>query len=87
VTGNVVRIDKDEVQSTSATSPRGSSPERAFRSAKSVDPREECRSARRSTRWSSTKEDQDGRLIMSKKRGLALRRRGVASSGRESASR
>ena len=54
--------------STSATSPRASSPLASCRSATTSTRPRSCRSATRSRRSSSPKEDKEGRLVLSKKR-------------------
>ena len=53
VTGHVVRIDNDEVLVDIGYKSEGVIPANELSIRKSVDPATRCRSARRSTRWSS----------------------------------
>jgi small subunit ribosomal protein S1 len=68
VTGNVVRIDKDEVLVDIGYKSEGVIPSNELSIRKSVDPREEVSLGEEVDAMVLTKEDQDGRLIMSKKR-------------------
>ncbi len=68
VTGNVVRIDKDEVLVDIGYKSEGVIPANELSIRKSVDPREEVSLGEEVNAMVLTKEDQDGRLIMSKKR-------------------
>ena len=68
VTGNVVRIDKDEVLVDIGYKSEGVIPANELSIRKSVDPREEVELGEEVDAIVLTKEDQDGRLIMSKKR-------------------
>jgi len=68
VTGNVVRIDKDEVLVDIGYKSEGVIPANELSIRKSVDPREEVQLGEEVDAIVLTKEDQDGRLIMSKKR-------------------
>ncbi|MFZ2112431.1 MAG: 30S ribosomal protein S1 [Solirubrobacteraceae bacterium] len=68
VTGNVVRIDKDEVLVDIGYKSEGVIPANELSIRKSVDPREEVSLGEEVDAMVLTKEDQDGRLIMSKKR-------------------
>jgi small subunit ribosomal protein S1 len=68
VTGNVVRIDKDEVLVDIGYKSEGVIPAGELSIRKSVDPREEVSLGEEVDAIVLTKEDQDGRLIMSKKR-------------------
>ena len=68
VTGNVVRIDKDEVLVDIGYKSEGVIPASELSIRKSVDPREEVSLGEEVDAMVLTKEDQDGRLIMSKKR-------------------
>jgi small subunit ribosomal protein S1 len=68
VTGNVVRIDKDEVLVDIGYKSEGVIPAGELSIRKSVDPREEVSLGEEVDAMVLTKEDQDGRLIMSKKR-------------------
>jgi small subunit ribosomal protein S1 len=68
VTGNVVRIDKDEVLVDIGYKSEGVIPANELSIRKSVDPREEVHLGEEVDAMVLTKEDQDGRLIMSKKR-------------------
>jgi small subunit ribosomal protein S1 len=68
VTGNVVRIDKDEVLVDIGYKSEGVIPASELSIRKSVDPREEVHLGEEVDAMVLTKEDQDGRLIMSKKR-------------------
>jgi small subunit ribosomal protein S1 len=68
VTGNVVRIDKDEVLVDIGYKSEGVIPANELSIRKSVDPREEVELGEEVDALVLTKEDQDGRLIMSKKR-------------------
>jgi small subunit ribosomal protein S1 len=85
VTGNVVRIDKDEVLVDIGYKSEGVIPAGELSIRKSVDPREEVSLGEEVDAMVLTKEDQDGRLIMSKKRARfekAWRRiEGAAESG------
>ncbi len=85
VTGNVVRIDKDEVLVDIGYKSEGVIPANELSIRKSVDPREEVSLGEEVDAMVLTKEDQDGRLIMSKKRARfekAWRRiEGAAESG------
>jgi small subunit ribosomal protein S1 len=68
VTGRVVRIDKDEVLVDIGYKSEGVIPSGELSIRKSVDPREEVALGEEVDAIVMTKEDQDGRLIMSKKR-------------------
>jgi small subunit ribosomal protein S1 len=68
VTGRVVRIDKDEVLVDIGYKSEGVIPSGELSIRKSVDPREEVALGEEVDAIVLTKEDQDGRLIMSKKR-------------------
>jgi len=68
VTGNVVRIDKDEVLVDIGYKSEGVIPANELSIRKSVDPHEEVHLGEEVDAIVMTKEDQDGRLIMSKKR-------------------
>jgi small subunit ribosomal protein S1 len=68
VTGNVVRIDKDEVLVDIGYKSEGVIPAGELSIRKSVDPNEEVHLGEEVDAIVLTKEDQDGRLIMSKKR-------------------
>ena len=85
VTGNVVRIDKDEVLVDIGYKSEGVIPANELSIRKSVDPHDEVQLGEEVDAMVLTKEDQDGRLIMSKKRARfekAWRRiEGAAESG------
>ena len=68
VTGHVVRIDKDEVLVDIGYKSEGVIPARELSIRKSVDPQDEVQLGEEVDAIVLTKEDQDGRLIMSKKR-------------------
>jgi small subunit ribosomal protein S1 len=68
VTGHVVRIDKDEVLVDIGYKSEGVIPSNELSIRKSVDPNEEVHLGEEVDAIVMTKEDQDGRLIMSKKR-------------------
>jgi small subunit ribosomal protein S1 len=68
VTGNVVRIDKDEVLVDIGYKSEGVIPANELSIRKSVDPNDEVHLGEEVDAMVLTKEDQDGRLIMSKKR-------------------
>src|ERR1700726_654597 len=68
VTGNVVRIDKDEVLVDIGYKSEGVIPANELSIRKSVDPKDEVHLGEEVDAIVLTKEDQDGRLIMSKKR-------------------
>ena len=68
VTGHVVRIDKDEVLVDIGYKSEGVIPANELSIRKSVDPHEEVELGEEVDALVLTKEDQDGRLIMSKKR-------------------
>src|SRR5690348_15430462 len=68
VTGHVVRIDKDEVLVDIGYKSEGVIPAGELSIRKSVDPHEEVQLGEEVDAIVLTKEDQDGRLIMSKKR-------------------
>ncbi len=68
VTGNVVRIDKDEVLVDIGYKSEGVIPANELSIRKSVDPHDEVHLGEEIDAIVLTKEDQDGRLIMSKKR-------------------
>jgi small subunit ribosomal protein S1 len=68
VTGNVVRIDKDEVLVDIGYKSEGVIPANELSIRKSVDPNDEVHLGEEIDAIVLTKEDQDGRLIMSKKR-------------------
>jgi small subunit ribosomal protein S1 len=68
VTGNVVRIDKDEVLVDIGYKSEGVIPASELSIRKSVDPKDEVHLGEEVDAIVLTKEDQDGRLIMSKKR-------------------
>ena len=85
VTGKVVRIDKDEVLVDIGYKSEGVIPNNELSIRKSVDPNDEVELGEEVDALVLTKEDQDGRLILSKKRARferAWRRiEGVAESG------
>jgi small subunit ribosomal protein S1 len=85
VTGNVVRIDKDEVLVDIGYKSEGVIPSNELSIRKSVDPSDEVSLGEEVDALVLTKEDQEGRLILSKKRARfekAWRRiEGAASSG------
>src|SRR5437762_1984561 len=85
VTGKVVRIDKDEVLVDIGYKSEGVIPSNELSIRKSVDPHEEVELGEEVDALVLTKEDQDGRLIVSKKRARfekAWRRiEGAAESG------
>src|SRR5215213_9962864 len=68
VTGRVVRIDKDEVLVDIGYKSEGVIPNNELSIRKSVDPNEEVELGEEVDALVLTKEDQDGRLILSKKR-------------------
>jgi small subunit ribosomal protein S1 len=68
VTGHVVRIDRDEVLVDIGYKSEGVIPANELSIRKSVDPHEEVRLGEEVDALVLTKEDQDGRLIVSKKR-------------------
>ncbi len=68
VTGHVVRIDKDEVLVDIGYKSEGVIPANELSIRKSVDPHDEVELGEEVDALVLTKEDQDGRLIMSKKR-------------------
>ena len=68
VTGQVVRIDKDEVLIDIGYKSEGVIPNNELSIRKSVDPSEEVELGEEVDALVLTKEDQDGRLILSKKR-------------------
>ncbi len=68
VTGNVVRIDKDEVLVDIGYKSEGVIPANELSIRKAVDPADEVHLGEEVDAIVLTKEDQDGRLIMSKKR-------------------
>jgi small subunit ribosomal protein S1 len=68
VTGHVVRIDKDEVLVDIGYKSEGVIPANELSIRKSVDPSDEVQVGEEVDAIVMTKEDQDGRLIMSKKR-------------------
>jgi small subunit ribosomal protein S1 len=68
VTGKVVRIDKDEVLVDIGYKSEGVIPNNELSIRKSVDPSEEVELGEEVDALVLTKEDQDGRLILSKKR-------------------
>jgi small subunit ribosomal protein S1 len=68
VTGHVVRIDKDEVLVDIGYKSEGVIPVNELSIRKSVDPKDEVHLGEEVDAIVMTKEDQDGRLIMSKKR-------------------
>ena len=68
VTGKVVRIDKDEVLVDIGYKSEGVIPNNELSIRKSVDPHEEVEFGEEVDALVLTKEDQDGRLILSKKR-------------------
>jgi small subunit ribosomal protein S1 len=68
VTGHVVRIDSDEVLVDIGYKSEGVIPANELSIRKSVDPHEEVQLGEEVDALVLTKEDQDGRLIMSKKR-------------------
>src|SRR6478735_11992504 len=68
VTGKVVRIDKDEVLVDIGYKSEGVIPANELSIRKSVDPKDEVHLGEEVDAIVMTKEDQDGRLIMSKKR-------------------
>jgi small subunit ribosomal protein S1 len=68
VTGNVVRIDNDEVLVDIGYKSEGVIPSNELSIRKSVDPKDEVEMGEEVDALVLTKEDQDGRLILSKKR-------------------
>src|SRR3712207_7358545 len=68
VTGRVVRIDNDEVLVDIGYKSEGVIPSNELSIRKSVDPHDEVELGEEVDALVLTKEDQDGRLIMSKKR-------------------
>ncbi|MCW3017708.1 MAG: rpsA [Solirubrobacterales bacterium] len=68
VTGNLVRIDKDEVLVDIGSKSEGVIPANELSIRKAVDPNDEVHLGEEVDAIVMTKEDQDGRLIMSKKR-------------------
>src|SRR3954467_4263269 len=68
VTGNVVRIDKDEVLIDIGYKSEGVIPANELSIRKSVDPKDEVEMGEEVDALVLTKEDQDGRLILSKKK-------------------
>src|SRR3982750_3487447 len=68
VTGNVVRIDKDEVLVDIGYKSEGVIPSHELSIRKSVNPGDEVEMGEEVDALVLTKEDQDGRLILSKKR-------------------
>jgi small subunit ribosomal protein S1 len=68
VTGHVVRIDKDEVLVDIGYKSEGVIPSNELSIRKAVDPKDEVHLGEEVDAIVLTKEDQDGRLIMSKKR-------------------
>jgi small subunit ribosomal protein S1 len=68
VTGSVVRIDKDEVLVDIGYKSEGVIPSNELSIRKSVDPSDEVEIGEEVDALVLTKEDQDGRLILSKKR-------------------
>jgi small subunit ribosomal protein S1 len=68
VTGHVVRIDKDEVLVDIGYKSEGVIPSNELSIRKSVDPKDEVTMGEEVDALVLTKEDQDGRLILSKKR-------------------
>src|SRR6201984_3138314 len=68
VTGHVVRIDKDEVLVDIGYKSEGVIPANELSIRKSVDPKDEVQLGEEVDAIVLTKEDQDGRLILSKKR-------------------
>jgi small subunit ribosomal protein S1 len=86
VTGRVVRIDKEEVLVDIGYKSEGVIPANELSIRKSVDPSEEVQLGEEVDALVLTKEDQDGRLIMSKKRARferAWRRIEAAAESRE----
>jgi small subunit ribosomal protein S1 len=85
VTGKVVRIDKDEVLVDIGYKSEGVIPQNELSIRRSIDPAEEVQLDEEVDALVLTKEDQDGRLILSKKRARferAWRRiEGAAESG------
>ena len=85
VTGNVVRIDQDEVLVDIGYKSEGVIPSNELSIRKSVDPHEEVEMGEEVDALVLTKEDEDGRLVLSKKRARfekAWRRiEGAAESG------
>jgi len=85
VTGKVVRIDKDEVLVDIGYKSEGVIPQNELSIRRSIDPAEEVSLGEEIDALVLTKEDQDGRLILSKKRARferAWRRiEGAAESG------
>src|SRR5947199_7467907 len=68
VTGHVVRIDNDEVLVDIGYKSEGVIPSSELSIRKSVDPSDEVQLGEQADALVLTKEDQDGRLILSKKR-------------------
>jgi small subunit ribosomal protein S1 len=85
VTGKVVRIDKDEVLVDIGYKSEGVIPQNELSIRRSIDPAEEVQLGEEVDALVLTKEDQDGRLVLSKKRARferAWRRiEGAAESG------
>src|ERR1700743_1322160 len=73
VTGHVVRIDKDEVLVDIGYKSEGVIPANELSIRKSVDPNEEVERGEEVDARVLTKEDQDGRLILCKKRARFAR--------------
>src|SRR3982074_3591153 len=84
VTGHVVRIDKDEVLVDIGYKSEGVIPANELSIRKTVDPSEEVHLGEEVDAIVLTKEDQDGRLIMSKKRARFEKAGGRLESGAES---
>ena len=68
MTGKVVRIDKDEVLVDIGYKSEGVIPQNELSIRRSIDPAEEVQLGEEVDALVLTKEDQDGRLILSKKR-------------------
>src|SRR6204780_2819479 len=81
VTGHVVRIDKDEVLVDIGYKSEGVIPPNELSIRKSVDPNDEVHLGEEVDAIVLTKEDQDGRLIMSKKRARSRRAWGRTKTG------
>src|ERR1700710_1489227 len=73
VTGTVVRIDRDEVLVDIGYKSEGVIPNNELSIRKSVDPHTEVEMGEEVDALVLTKEDQDGRLILSKKRARFAR--------------
>ena len=84
VTGKVVRIDKDEVLVDIGYKSEGVIPQNELSIRRSIDPGEEVQLDEEVDALVLTKEDQDGRLILSKKRARFERARRRIEAAAES---